>query len=175
MLKEEYMNMESIKAIVFDWGDTLMMDSVQYSGPMVEWPEVNVIPGVKEVLPQICDSFICCVATNAGASDANLVRLAFARVGIEKYFKEFFTSQELGAKKPDKKFFEEILKRLNLKPYEVIMVGNDYDKDIKPAKLVGMRTILYSEIKEINNLQYADFIISKMDELNSTVNKLLYI
>lgn len=165
------MGQYKIKAIIFDWGDTLMKDYIQYNGPMVDWPQVDVVLGVKEALSKIYESYICCVASNAGSSDGKLMRLALDRVGIEKYFREFFTSKELGAKKPDIKFFQEILNRLNLNPYEVVMVGNDYNKDIEPAKTVGMWTILYSETKEPNNFQCADFIIDDMEELSSVIDQ----
>lgn len=159
------MNCYKVKAIIFDWGDTLMRDFIQYNGPMVNWPYVEIIPGVKDALCQIYKNYICCVASNAGASDSKMMSEALERVGIKIYFKEFFTSQELGAKKPDFKFFQEILSRLGLEPYQVIMVGNDYNKDIKPAKIVGMRTILYSEIKDTDTIPYADYTIGSMQEL----------
>ena len=44
------------------------------------------------------------------------------------------------------------------------MIGNDYEKDIIPSKMVGMRTILYSEDSgEPRGL--ADFVIKSMDEI----------
>ncbi len=161
-----------IKAIVFDWGDTLMRDYIQFSGPMVEWPQVDVMPGVKDAMSKLYKSYICCVASNAGDSDVGQMRLALARVGIEKYFKKFFTSQELGAKKPDKKFYQEILEQLNLNPCEVIVVGNDYYKDIEPAKSVGMWTILISETKNTDKFPSADYLIKRMDELNYVISKI---
>jgi len=146
-----------------------MRDFAQYSGPMVYWPHVEVVPGVEDVLSQIYLDYICCVASNAGASDSKLMGDALARGDISRYFKEYFTSKELGAKKPDIKSFQGILDKLNLKPSEVIMVGNDYTKDIVPAKTIGMRTILFSEAKDIEPTPYADYTISSMSELYSVI------
>lgn len=158
-----------LRAVIFDWGDTLMRDYVQYSGPMVDWPHVEIVPGVEDALSHLYKKYTCCVASNAGSSDSKLMSDALERVGIKMFFKEFFTSKELGAKKPDIKFFQEILNRLNMNPDEVIMVGNDYTKDIKPAKFIGMKTILYSEIKDIEPTPYADYTISSMSELYSVI------
>lgn len=166
------MNHYKVKAIIFDWGDTLMRDFIQYNGPMVNWPYVEIIPGVKDTLSQIYENYICCVASNAGASDSKMMSEALDRVGIKMFFKEFFTSQDLGAKKPDIKFFQEILNKLGLEPYQVIMVGNDYNKDIKPAKVIGMGTILYSEIKDSDSIPYADYTIGSMKELPLAILKL---
>jgi FMN phosphatase YigB (HAD superfamily) len=119
------MNHYDVKAIIFDWGDTLMVDYKQYNGPMANWPHVEIIPGVKDALLQVYKNYKCCVASNAGASDSKTMSDALERVGIKMFFKEFFTSHELGSKKTDIKFFEEILNRLCLEPNQAIMVGND--------------------------------------------------
>jgi Predicted hydrolase (HAD superfamily) len=52
------------------------------------------------------------------------------------------------------------------------MVGNDYYKDIEPAKSVGMRTIFFTEKKETDNFQSADYLINRMEELNNVICKL---
>lgn len=166
------MNDNKIKAIVFDWGDTLMRDFAEYSGPMVYWPYVEIVPGVEAALLQIYIDYICCVASNAEASDSKLIGYALARVNINSYFKEYFTSKELGARKPDIKFFQGILDKLNMKPNVVVMVGNDYIKDIVPAKTIGMRTVLFSEEKVTELTPYADHIINSMSELYSAILKI---
>jgi putative hydrolase of the HAD superfamily len=161
-----------VKAIIFDWGDTLMRDFNQYDGPMVKWPHVETMPGVEDALTLIYKDYTCCVASNAGASDSKMMSEALERVGIRSFFKWFFTSKELGATKPDIKFFQGILNTLNLRPEEVIMVGNDYEKDIKPAKTIGMGTILYSETYTKDSTPSADFIIDSMEELYLTILRL---
>jgi len=48
---------------------------------------------------------------------------------------------------------------------ECIMGGNDYIKDIIPAKKAGMHTILVSADIKDKQINYADVVISTMDEL----------
>jgi HAD superfamily hydrolase (TIGR01549 family) len=43
--------------------------------------------------------------------------------------------------KPDPRYFEKIIKRGNCKAEESIMIGDRIDKDIIPAKMIGMKTI----------------------------------
>jgi HAD superfamily hydrolase (TIGR01509 family) len=131
----------SIRALIFDWGDTLMRDLPQYKGAMAFWPEVEVLPGVVEALGALAGRFTCCVASNAGDSDVVLMSQALDRVGIGRYFHHLWTSRELGAAKPAREFFEAILLRLGLKPAECASIGNDYAKDIVPAKAMGIRTV----------------------------------
>lgn len=152
-------NSEKIKALIFDWGDTVMKDFQEFSGPMAEWSHVETVPGIEGTLH---DEYIICLATNAGASDASLVRKALARVHIDHYFTEIFTSKELGYQKPQAEFFESILHKLNLSARECVMIGNDYMKDIVAAKEVGLQTIYLSE--DVGEYEYANAVIRSMDE-----------
>ena len=43
--------------------------------------------------------------------------------------------------KPDTRYFEAVLRKCNCKAEESVMVGDRIDKDVIPAKLVGMKTI----------------------------------
>jgi putative hydrolase of the HAD superfamily len=131
----------AIEAVIFDWGDTLMRDLAQYQGAMAHWPHVELIPGAQEALEALRGRFILCVASNAGDSDAMLMGLALERVGIRRYFHHLWTSRELGAAKPDRAFFEAILRNLGLEAEACLMVGNDYEKEIVPAKAVGMQAV----------------------------------
>lgn len=166
--------MGKIKVIVFDWGDTLMRDYEQFSGPMVEWPHVEMVSGVEDTLMQLHKKFICCVASNAGASDAELMGKALERVNIKQYFQYLFTSKELGARKPSVEFFNEILERVGIAGHEGVMVGNDYNKDIVPAKSTGMKTILFSKTIGEEETLCADAVICSMKNLVSAVEKLKY-
>ncbi len=163
--------MENFRAIVFDWGDTIMRDFPDFQGPMVDWPRVEVIPALPEALPQLHGRLVCCVASNAGDSDAELMGLALARVGIRQYFDHLFTSRELGAAKPDPAFFREILGRIEVEPGECIAVGNDYLKDVVPARSVGMRTIWFSEAPVTTPVPGADAILNSMEDLVATIIK----
>lgn len=163
---------KGIKAIIFDWGDTLMRDSTQYQGSMAFWEKVEAIPGVVTALEAIHKHYICCVASNAGDSDQELMGVALNRVGLRSYFQHLFTSRELGFTKPDLNFFKQILSHLNLQPEECMMIGNDYEKDIIPAKAVGMRTILFNEEPSDSENTKADATIYSMEQLYEAIIKL---
>ena len=55
-------------------------------------------------------------------------------------------SYECGRKKPDTEFYSEFIHRIqkhDMDPTEVLYIGNDIEKDIKPAKYLGMHTGLF--------------------------------
>ena len=161
---------KEIKALIFDWGDTVMKDFQEFSGPMAEWPHVEIVPGIEETLQALHEEYIICLATNAGASDALLVRKALERAHIDHYFTEIFTSKELGYHKPQVEFFESILRKLNLSAKECVMIGNDYMKDIVAAKEVGLQTIYLTE--DVGEYEYANAVIRSMDELEKGIAQL---
>ena len=165
--------MSTIKAVVFDWGDTIMRDFPEFKGPMAFWPRVELVPGAREALEQLHQRFVCCVASNAGDSDAELMGRALERSGIRQYFQALYTSRELGFTKPEPVFFQEILNRLGVEPSACVMVGNDYDKDIIPAKAVGMRTIWFSPSDPVSeSMPGADAVIHEMRDLAAAVDSL---
>lgn len=153
-----------MKALIFDWGDTLMRDFPEFTGPMAHWPRVELMPGAAEALAVLHERYICCVASNAGDSNAFLMGQALARVGIRQYCHHLFTSRELGAAKPDPAFFRGILAQLGIEPHEAVMVGNDYVKDIAGAKAVGLWTVWVSA-NPPGTAPAADAVIASLLEL----------
>ena len=158
-----------IKALIFDWGDTVMRDFPACQGPMAEWGHVEWVPLAEEALKILHKKYICCIASNAGYSDSVLMRKALERVGADKYFHYFFTSKDLGYEKPDVRFFQGIAGEIKIEPPECIMIGNGYEKDISGAKAVGMKTIFFNENFSAGDFPDADKIIYSMKELVGAV------
>ena len=154
----------NVRYLFFDWGDTLMVDYPQYSGAMATWPQITLMKGVIELLPQLSKKYKCVVLSNAVESDAGLMKQAFEKVNLDNYFCLFTTSKELGAKKPEKAFFKNALNRIGASADEVIMIGNDYEKDIESAKAVGLDTILISQ--QVGKFPSADYVIEDFSKLN---------
>src|SRR5712671_3783032 len=82
--------------IVFDWGDTLMVDDPMKQEPMFLWPMLTVFPDAQEMLPYLATRATLSVATNAEQSDEDMIRKALARVGIDAYFSHIFCFRRVG-------------------------------------------------------------------------------
>ncbi len=136
---------KNINLIVFDWGNTLMRDYPDLSGPMYLWDYVECIEGAPQILDYLNGKYKLCIATSAGVSDTSAMRKALARVGIEHYFNGFFSSKELGVAKPDPKFFLKICREMQETPNKTLMIGNDYQKDICGAHQAGLHTLFFEE------------------------------
>lgn len=129
---------------LFDWGNTLMVDNPNFTGPMCDWPTVEAVPGAEKTLAQLSTKSICCVATNANASNEQQIRTAFDRVGLSRYLQHIFCSQTLGFVKPQPAFFQAISKSLNCAAEELVMIGDNLEKDVLGAQACGLQAIWFN-------------------------------
>ncbi len=135
---------QAVKAVIFDWGDTLMRDYPEKPGPMYLWDEVSLLDGAEVLLKYLKGKYLLAVATNAECSNTEAMVKALQRVGIAHYFDCFSSSLDLGAAKPDPRFFQEVCKQLGVSPGDCVMVGNSYEKDIVGACQAGLQTIYFN-------------------------------
>jgi FMN phosphatase YigB (HAD superfamily) len=125
--------MYGVKSIVFDWGDTLMRDFKEFNGPMHLWPEVAAMPGALGALQVVGKGRVIAVATNAIDSREDEIWTALRRASLDSLINYVYCFRKIGFLKPSREFFKYILNNLNLQPSELIMVGDDFEKDILGA------------------------------------------
>ena len=94
----------------------------------------ELYPEVTDVLEKLRPRFQLAVVSNF---DGRL-RFILEHLGISKYFAHVFVSSEIGADKPDPEIFRRALKFANLKPDQVLYVGDDPDRDWKAAAAAGL-------------------------------------
>ncbi len=89
--------------------------------------------------------FLCCLATNQEKYRAGYMR---KDMGFEELFDHVFTSAEIGHKKPDKEFFEHVLKMLKeeygLEPGD-IMFFDDMQEHVDSARKAGIDAHVYRD------------------------------
>lgn len=76
-------------------------------------------------------------------SDAVHIRLRWAGLSPDQ-FERITTYENSTYSKPNLKYYEEIVRKLDLRPEECLMVGNDVDDDMIAAEL-GMRVFLLTD------------------------------
>ena len=94
----------------------------------------ELYPEVRGVLEQLQPHFQLAVISNF---DGRL-RLILEHLGISKFFRHVFVSSELGADKPDPEIYRRALKFVDLKPNEVLHVGDDPERDWEAASAAGL-------------------------------------
>ncbi|MEP1448041.1 MAG: HAD family hydrolase [Paraglaciecola sp.] len=132
------------KTYLFDWGDTLMVDFPEQHGKMCNWPNVQAVDGALATLKALSKQHLIYVATNAADSSEQDIQFALKRVGLSYFINGYFCKANLGIGKGTPEFFHKITERLRVKPQSIIMVGDSYDKDIKPAISAGIQAIWFN-------------------------------
>lgn len=154
-----------IRGVFFDLGDTLVSEE-----------NFEALPYVHEVLQSLKGRYKLAVICDTEDS-GDVVREIMEKAKILEYFDLVVVSSEAGATKPNEKIFRVALDKLNLKPNEVVMVGNRISRDILGGNQLGMKTILIrwnDRYKEeiTNELEKPHFTIKTLKELIPILNKL---
>lgn len=132
------------KVYLFDWGDTLMVDSPEQSGKMCDWETVQTVNGATQALRTLSANHKVYVATNAADSSEVEIKSVFERVDLAQYISGYFCQSTLGIGKGTPAFFHKIIDQLGVAPHSIIMVGDNYDNDIAPAVRAGIQGIWFN-------------------------------
>jgi putative hydrolase of the HAD superfamily len=128
-------------ALLFDWGDTLMVDFRHEKGKMKDWPCVEACPFALETLQILAKRYPIYIATSAQDSNEAEIREAFKRVGLDVFISGYFCYDNLGYNKGVKPFYQTIAKRLDCAPQTLTMIGDNFQKDITSALESGLNAI----------------------------------
>jgi len=125
--------------------------------------KTKLYPNILEILKSLKEKEIkICICTN---KRQYLAEKIIKELQIDNFFDVIVGSQKSIQLKPSTEMLEIFLKKLLLKPKDVIFIG-DSTKDIIPANILGMTSVFvkygYGKIKESNK---ADFQISNAKEL----------
>lgn len=102
-------------------------------------PSLNLVamPGLADALKILSRSFRLGILGQYGDELTEVLE----REGLIDFFAYRDTQEGFDLTKPDPRYFQAILERAGERPAASVMVGDRIDKDIYPAKLIGMKTI----------------------------------
>jgi HAD superfamily hydrolase (TIGR01549 family) len=113
-----------------------------YEEHLIRWrrekPPLTLMAGIESTLRELADDFRIGIAGQYGREIIELLD----RESLSQFFEWHFTQDDFTMTKPDTRFYVQLVERCGVKPDESIMVGDRIDKDIAPAKMIGMKTIL---------------------------------
>lgn len=95
--------------------------------------------GVKRLLKRLREEgYKIYLLSNAQSS---FTKYELNRFNMIPLFDGIFLSSDLGIKKPNLKYYKALIDKYNIDINEAVMIGNDYNNDILPAKELGLKTI----------------------------------
>jgi HAD superfamily hydrolase (TIGR01509 family) len=71
------------------------------------------------------------------------INVILKEFGLDRLFVNVTESAVVGIRKPDERIFGLGVRALSLRPEEVVVVGDSFDKDILPAKKIGCKTVWF--------------------------------
>jgi HAD superfamily hydrolase (TIGR01662 family) len=151
--------------LIFDWGDTLMCDDPQATGPMSTWQHVEAIPHSVQALTILRSNWIIALATNAVDSSETDIRSALQRVGLNTLIDKVYCFRHIGHKKPSIEFFEYVLEDLKMDCSQVVMIGDSFKNDVLGANEAGIRAIWFNPQSVEKNTGKTYQTIHSLDEL----------
>jgi putative hydrolase of the HAD superfamily len=122
-----------------------MVDFPDVTGKMCDWEIVEAFFGAKETLDALSKNSQIYIATGAIDSTELEIKRAFDRVGLSQFISGYFCKANLGLSKGTPEFLNAILEKLNIPSVNVAMVGDSFEKDIKPAITIGIQPIWFTE------------------------------
>lgn len=103
-----------------------------------ERPPLRLFDGIADELRELAANYKLAIAGQYGRE----ILEPLESEGLLELFANRLTQDDFSLTKPDPRYFEEIARKTGADPSECIMVGDRVDKDVIPAKQVGMKTVL---------------------------------
>ncbi len=100
--------------------------------------KLQLFPGVREALAALKEYRKIVISED----NQDLINFKLRTLGLQGYFDEVVCAETVGTMKPSSKFFEYVLQKYHFLPEEIVMVGDDWAKDLAWARKLGMRTVI---------------------------------
>lgn len=111
--------------------------------------QAYVIDGVYDVLESLSSKYDLYLVTNASVS---VQRKRLSKTNFHKYFKKYYISEEIGAHKPQKEFFEKVINDIgDINKSNYLVIGDSLTSDISGAVVSGLDSCFYNP----DNMDYS--------------------
>jgi putative hydrolase of the HAD superfamily len=117
----------------------------EYEGPMLDWPHVEAVDGIREALTRLRPDWTIVLATNAADSEEREIWSALARVGLDELIDRVYCFRGVGHRKSAPEYYHFVLADLGIASHDAVMVGDDFEADVVSANRCGIRAIWFRE------------------------------
>jgi HAD superfamily hydrolase (TIGR01549 family) len=129
-----------------------------------QWQALNRAPLFEE----LSQRFKLSVITN---ENTRTQMIKMRAIDPEKrYFSFILTSEEAGVEKPNPQIFQNLFSRLRVTPQNVLLIGDDYRCDMKPAIQLGCKAVWSQEFSKPAD---QDSVIPEKMNVTSNLNETL--
>lgn len=128
------------------------------------WGHRSILPDTKKALGRLKKKYKIYIASN---SDTKPLLKDFKRYGLKA--NKILASEMLRAYKPHKKFFINMLKKLNFKKNEILYVGDTLSNDVAGPHKAGIKAVWLNRKNKRRKFNEAkpDFTVKNLEQLIS--------
>lgn len=123
----------------------------------------------RTIVEELSDRYPTVLVTNFYGN----MPVVLKEFGLDSCFGHIIESAVVGSRKPDPALFAKGVEALGLEPFEVVVIGDSYRKDIHPARTLGCKAVWLKKIcwEEEPILPGAEptAIISSLEELPAII------
>lgn len=161
----------NIAALLLDLGDTIMDESTEIKDASATTQSAQLIPGMADALRQLHAQGLrlALVADSRPNTPLNVLK----QHGLIDLFEHLSISEVVGSSKPDAGIFYDALNALGIAEEDysrVLMVGNNLERDILGANVLGLRSVFMhtNETRRtaaLSRLEYPSYTVTNAQEL----------
>ena len=107
--------------------------------------QTQLVDGAIELLDYLKDKYTLSIISN-GFGEVQGIKLR--RSCLLPYFTHIFLSEEVGYQKPDIRFFQAVLEKLDAKNTECLVIGDNFQTDILGAQNAKIDAVFYKKDTE---------------------------
>lgn len=110
-------------------------------------------PEVFEVLPTLKKmGFKIAIVSNTSFSSSG-VRALLKNLGIDSFVDVIISSSDIGALKPQRRIFDELVNTLGVEAHEIVHVGDSCLEDVLGALSRGLKAVYYTGLLKLRNAE----------------------
>ena len=131
--------------MLLDCGDTIVDEGTEVKDSRGATLEADLIPGADRMVRGLVERGYTIALVADGYTDT--FKNALTQHDLYHLFSAMAISEEVGVDKPDPRMFTVALEQLGIEEEDyghVVMVGNNLERDIKGANLLGIKSIFLS-------------------------------
>ncbi len=143
-----------------------LLDEAEYSYTSAHlFIPPRIMEGANEVIPLLSSKYTLGLISNTGVTPGSMLRVSLREEKLIEHFRHLTFSDEVGKLKPSPFIFLHTLGRLGVKAEETVHIGDDLKSDIKGAKGVGMKGILFRRDLKDEEREEVDAVIPSLKDL----------
>ncbi len=168
---------EITKQMIWDQRFVKLFKALNYSADGLEAERLyrialgegaQTIPGAVELCQELSEGYRLYIVTN-GTAQTQYSRIRNA--GFDRWISGVFVSEEIGAPKPAKKYFDAVFAAIPFTRQEVLVVGDSLTSDIQGGVNAGIDTCWYNPARlKRDKGPSPTFEIHELNELKDVLN-----